>query len=486
MKRKAFPVLFLFLLISLCPPSAARADGGLWQRSKKELAKQARIAEKETKRIRKSGIFSVSVWKYAYIFGKPDKKGTQLSSTRYDSRGNKVEEKIFNTSDGSILSKIDYRYDSDGNLVEEVHSKGEEKTKIVYRYDSTGNKREMVSYRTDGSVDRKSVYSYNSDGYLTECLGYLSDGHPYSKESYAYDSAGNVIEEKNSLTRYVSRYDGDGNVVELVKFQRDFNSLDSVVYRVSDRLQFDYDASGNLVAQRAYKADSSIRATSNYAYDDKGNILQETDLTHDGHVDYTVTYTYDKKENVVEETGSEHGRPFRNSYRYDHRGNKREWIAFDQVGEPRNLTKYIYEKYSLNSKSEKADSTSPAAYVQPDTAEGHVVNEDLFQFLGCRIIASDGTYLGLVWADTTHPHSIVNAWGQYGFEGSPTSIFNPNCAYGGLHGVFSPFNRECPSPPSLYREGKFVSYLSDNTTFSPCVPASRLMTFLMQQVKSKE
>ena len=216
MKRKAFPVLFLFLLISLCPPSAARADGGLWQRSKKELAKQARIAEKETKRIRKSGIFSVSVWKYAYIFGKPDKKGTQLSSTRYDSRGNKVEEKIFNTSDGSILSKIDYRYDSDGNLVEEVHSKGEEKTKIVYRYDSTGNKREMVSYRTDGSVDRKSVYSYNSDGYLTECLGYLSDGHPYSKESYAYDSAGNVIEEKNSLTRYVSRYDGDGNVVELV------------------------------------------------------------------------------------------------------------------------------------------------------------------------------------------------------------------------------------------------------------------------------
>ncbi|MGA9405765.1 MAG: hypothetical protein WBW71_01405, partial [Bacteroidota bacterium] len=124
--------------------------------------------------------------------------------------------------------------------------------------------------------------------------------------------------------------------------------------------------------------------------------------------------------------------------------------------------------------------------IKPDTSEAHGMNEDLFQYLGCRIIASDGAYLGLVWADTSHPHSIVNPWGQYGFEGSPTSIFNPNCPYGGLRGVFSPFNKSCPSPPSLYREGKFVSYLSDNTSFNPRVPASRLITFLMQQAKSKE
>jgi hypothetical protein len=115
------------------------------------------------------------------------------------------------------------------------------------------------------------------------------------------------------------------------------------------------------------------------------------------------------------------------------------------------------------------DSSAQPEFIQPDTLEAHVMNEDLFQFLGCRIIASDGTYLGLVWADTSHPHSIVNAWGQYGFDGSPTSIFNPNCPYGGLKGVFSPFNRSCPNPPSLYREGKFVSYLTNNTSFSPRV-----------------
>jgi len=485
-RQTPFFPFFLAFALYCCTSLQASADEGIWQKSKKEVAKQERLSEKDRLRIRKSGIYSVSVWKYPYAFGKPDKKGIQISWVRYDVLGDKVEERTFNTNDGSVLLKIDYRYDGDGNLIEQLNTKGDEKTKTVFRYDSAGNKRQMVSYKPDGSVDRKSVYLYDANGNMVESLGYLSDGHLYSKETYAYDSTGNIVEQQNSLNRYASRYDGDGNVLELVKYQRDFNSLDSLIYRVSDRLEFEYDSLGFLTSQRAYRADSSLRASSTYRYDEKGNLLSEVDRGADGRIQYTVNYSYDKHDNLLEEAGSENGRPFKNAYRYDRRGNKREWIAYDQVGEPRSMVKYLYEKYAVRARKEPGDTSAPPAFIQPDTSEGHVLNEDLFQFLGCRIIASDGTYLGLVWADTTHPHSIVNAWGQYGFEGSPTSIFNPNCPYGGLHGVFSPFNKSCPSPPSLYREGKFVSYLSDNTTFSPCVPASRLMTFLMQQVKSKE
>ncbi|HTR81770.1 MAG TPA: hypothetical protein VMM58_09090 [Bacteroidota bacterium] len=456
------------------------------QKSKKDIAKQKQLEEKEQERIRKSGIYAVSVWKYDYSFGKPDKKGVELSFNRFDSKGRRVEEKTFNPADGSVVQTINCRYNSDDQVIEEVKAKGDEKTKTVYRYDSTGNRKEAVSYKPDGSVDRKSVFSYDDDGNLLESKGYLSDGHLFSKETYAYDSLGNVIEQKNSLDQFTYRYDDDGNMVELVKYRRDFNSLDSLVYVVSDRLTFEYDSLGNMTAQIVYKPDSSIKARSKYFYDDDWNLVNEVDYSFDNRVDYTISYTYDRRQNVVEEWGTDKGRPFRNIYRFDRRGNKREWISYDQVNEPRTMTKYLYEKYSVLVKKTAPDSNLAAEFVQPDTAESHVVNEDLFQFLGCRIIASDGTYLGLVWADTTHPHSIVNPWGQYGFEGSPTSIFNPNCPYGGLHGVFSPFNRDCPSPPSLYREGKFVSYLSDNTAFHPCVPASRLMTFLMQQVKSKE
>jgi hypothetical protein len=459
------------------------AQGGLLQKSKKDQTKEERLEQKERERIKTSGIFSMSVWKYNFIFGKPDKKGVQVSSVRYNTQGNKVEETIYNLDDANAFAKTNYKYDRRGNLIEEIKTKGENKTKIIYRYDSTDTKKEMVAYKPDGTVDRKAIYLYDGDNNMEESLGYLADGRLYSRESFGCDSSGNMIENKSSLARFTYGYDSDGNMIELVKYGRDFKTQDSLVYRISDRMTFEYDSLGNFNSTAVFKADGSVKANSKYQYDWNGNVIEEVEFSSDGRAVYRVSYRYDKRKNIIEDTGIEKGRPFKNTYKFDHKGNKKEWIAFDPVNEPKVLTKYIYEKYSTHRRSEVPDSSAQPEFIQPDTSEAHVLNEDLFQFLGCRIIASDGTYLGLVWADTSHPHSIVNAWGQYGFDGSPTSIFNPNSPYGGLRGVFSPFNKSCPSPPSLYREGKFVSYLTDNTSFSPRVAASRLMTFLMQQVK---
>jgi len=477
----------LVLLLSvLLFSKEGMAEGGLSQKSKREALKEKRLEQKELNRIRSSGLYSMSTWKYNYSFGKPEKKGIQLSSVRYNRNGYKVEETIYNPNDASIVLKSEYRYNEDGNLTEEVTTKGDSKTKAIYRYDSTGNKKEMVSYKQDGTVDRKGVYVYDGDNNLIESLGYLEDGRLFSKELYTYDSTGNVIQLLNSVSRFSYAYDADGNMIGITKYIRDFNNLDSAVYNVADRIAFVYNNLEDLAAEYVYRPDSSIKARSTFQYDVKGNMAAETEYSADGRVNYSAVYKYDRRGDLVEESGVEKDRPFKNVYKFDRNGNKKEWIVFDQVNEPKTLEKYIYEKYSMEMKPESSDSGVQAEYVQPDTSEGRVLNEDLFQFLGCRIIASDGAYLGLVWADTSHPHSIVNPWGQYGFEGSPTSIFNPNCPYGGLRGVFSPFNKSCPSPPSLYREGKFISYLSDNTAFNPRVPASRLMTFLMQQAKSKE
>ncbi len=484
-KPPLFSSLILVLSVLLFA-SEGLAEGGLSQKSKKEVLKDKRLELKELDRIKTSGVLSMSEWKYNYSFGKPEKKGIEISSVRYNSNGNKIEETIYNKNDGTVFSKTAYRYDLDGNLIEEATTKGDAKTKTIYRYDSAGNEKEMVSYKQDGTVDRKGIYVYDGDNNLVESLGYLSDGRLFSKELYAYDSNGNVIEQKNSISRYTYAYDGDGNMIEMIKYGRDFNNLDSAVYNIADRIAFVYDSLENLTSEYVYKPDSSIKAKSTFEYDRNGNLVAEVNYLSDGRVGYSVIYKYDNRGNVVEESGIEKDRPFKNLYKYDRKGNKKEWIVFDQVNEPKILEKYIYEKHSMQMNAEVADSGAQAEYIQPDTSEAHALNEDFFQFLGCRIIASDGAYLGLVWADTSHPHSIVNPWGQYGFEGSPTSIFNPNCPYGGLRGVFSPFNKSCPSPPSLYREGKFVSYLSDNTSFNPRVPASRLMTFLMQQAKSKE
>ncbi len=131
------------------------AAGGLSQKSKKEELKEKLLEKKELERIKASAIYSMSVWRYNYIFGKPDKKGIELSSVRYNTGGYKAQESVYNPNDGTVISKTDYRYDLDGNLVEEVTVKGDAKTKTIYRYDSTGNKKETVSYKQDGTVDRK-------------------------------------------------------------------------------------------------------------------------------------------------------------------------------------------------------------------------------------------------------------------------------------------------------------------------------------------
>lgn len=483
MNSKPFLLTVILSLSVLLSVSEGFAQGGLSQKSKRDLTKEERLEQKERERIKTSGIFSMSVWKYNFIFGKPDKKGVQVSSVRYNTQGHKVEETVYNLNDANAFAKTNYKYDRRGNLIEEIKTKGEIKTKIIYRYDSTDAKKEMVVYKPEGTVDRKAIYLYDGDNNMVESLGYLVDGRLYSRESFAYDSSGDMIENKSSLARFTYEYDSDGNMIELVKYGRDFKTHDSLVYRISDRMIFEYDSLGNLNSTAVLKVDGSVKAKSKYQYDRNGNVIEEVEFSSDGRAVYRVSYKYDKRRNIIEDSGIEKGHPFKNTYKFDRKGNKKEWIAFDQVNEPRILTKYVYEKYSTRRRSEVPDSSAQPEFIQPDTSEAHVMNEDLFQFLGCRIIASDGTYLGLVWADTSHPHSIANAWGQYGFDGSPTSIFNPNCPYGGLKGVFSPFNRSCPSPPSLYREGKFVSYLTDNTSFSPRVAASRLMTFLMQQEK---
>ena len=483
MNSRPFLLTVTLLLSVLLSVSEGFAQGGLSQKSKKDLTKEARLEQKERVRIKSSGIVFMSVWRYNFIFGRPEKKGIQISSVRYNTQGNKIEETVYNLNDANAFAKTSYRYDRRGNLIEEIKTKGEIKTKIIYRYDSTNTKKEMVVYKPDGTVDRKAVYLYDGDDNMVESLGYLADGRMYSRESFTYDSSSNMIENKSSLARFTYGYDSDGNMVELVKYGRDFKAQDSLVYRISDRMTFEYDSLEDLCSTAVFKADGSLKANSKYHYNGDGNVIEEVEFSSEGRAVYKVSYKYDKRKNIVEDSGIEKGHPFKNTYKFDRKGNKKEWIAFDQVYEPKVLTKYIYEKYSTQKKSEVPDSSAQPEFIQPDTSEAHVMNEDLFQFLGCRIIASDGTYLGLVWADTSHPHSIANAWGQYGFDGSPTSIFNPNCPYGGLKGVFSPFNKSCPSPPSLYREGKFVTYLTDNTSFSPRIAASRLMTFLMQQVK---
>jgi hypothetical protein len=184
----------------------------------------------------------------------------------------------------------------------------------------------------------------------------------------------------------------------------------------------------------------------------------------------------------VEESGTDRSMKFKMVYQYDTRGNKTEWVEYDQINEPVSVT-----KLSLSRSGANATAVNSAAAAAEDSLfadeDDPLNNEEFFQMLGSRIIAPDGTYLGMVLADTANPQSIINIWGQYGFSQSPTSIFNPSIPYGGDNGIFSPFNAQSPSPPSIYKDGKFFTYLTDNESYRPRTIPRKLVEFLKSLAK---
>lgn len=450
-------------------------------KNKKEIERDKAEIQKEKKKISSSGIYSVTTTKYSYKFGKPEKKGTIESIVRYNSNGEKIEEVTYSPIDGTVRTRTTYRYDSRGNLLEELLSKDESTFKTVHRYNTSGKRIETVQYKADGSVEKKTTFVYDDHNLLLETIGYLDDGRVYQRDSYFYDTDGNVIEFRNNLNKFLYFYDPRGNIEVIEKYVRYFQIADSVHYALSDRYLFEHDRSDNLVSMIHQKSDSTVRSRFQYLVNPKGQVIEEREFNADGRLVYSRKTSYNKNGNIVEETGFDIGRKFRHTYRYDSRGNKIEWITFDQVNEPQVSTKYTYNRYSsVQTAAASAPRVDTASYSMLDDA----TTEEFFQLLGGRIVAPDGGYLGMIIADTLDPQSIANAWGQYGYDESPTSIFNPAIPYGGTEGVFSPFNTNSPSPPSIYKEGKFFSYLTENENFRPRVSPKKLMFFLKNAAQS--
>ena len=91
-------------------------------------------------------------------------------------------------------------------------------------------------------------------------------------------------------------------------------------------------------------------------------------------------------------------------------------------------------------------------------------------------------YLGLISADTLHPKSIMNLYGEHGSDLSSHSIFGEG-PYSGLNGVFSPFNWECAVAPEIFKDSVFVAYLTENENIAPRISTYSLVGFLHDKVK---
>lgn len=474
--RQPFRWVFLLAFMGIAMTLQAQPSDFV-PKSRRTIEKERQELEAQRKRIVSSGIQSVYQTRFLYKFGKVNTAGITESLTRYDGKGNVVRLTTYNIADGSVDVVTNFRYDRNGNLVEELEKKNENTFKTVHRFNARNDRIETVIYKSEGAVDRKITYIYDETGLLLETVGRLDDGRIYMRDSYLYDGNGNVSEFRNNQRKFMMSYDRAGNLIEVRKYQRFFKSYDTIQFALNEQFQFDYDRAGHLVETRTYRSDSTLKSRTQYLVNERGNILAEKEFGSDGRTTYSKTLKYDKSGLLIEETGNDRALKFKEVYRYDQRGNRTEWTTYDQINEPVTVVRYTFGRVGNGSPQ-----SLPGLLGDDDTVyadeNGPVGTEELFQLLNARIIAPDGTYLGMIVADTANPQSIINSWGQYGFAQSPSSMFNPSIPYGGEQGVFSPFNPKCPSPPSIFKDGKFFSYLTENDNYRPRTSLRKLVDFL--------
>lgn len=135
--------------------------------------------------------------KNANVTAKEDyrKDGTikHTETTKYDSKGNKLEEIIYDASENQLnleknVKRV-FKYDKDDNKIEELEYDGSGKlvTKTQSSYTTNGDKILEVVYDVSGKLTKKIVYIYNAKGLRVEKKEYDGANMLLSDRKYTYE-----------------------------------------------------------------------------------------------------------------------------------------------------------------------------------------------------------------------------------------------------------------------------------------------------------
>ncbi|PTM59264.1 DNRLRE domain-containing protein [Desmospora activa] len=181
----------------------------------------------------------------------------------YDKNGNVTEQKL---TAGSMTVTQGFGYNGNNQL---THVKESNKNRAIYTY----NENNQVASRKneDGTI---SLFYYNGDGDLVEQVVFDKNGEQKESYTYTYDNKGNITRLKDSkgTTTYV--YD---ELEQLTKETRPDGTV----------TEYTYDATGNRLTKKVTKGSNTT--TTNYTYDDADQLTKV-----DGQA-----YSYDKNGNLT-------------------------------------------------------------------------------------------------------------------------------------------------------------------------------------------
>lgn len=189
---------------------------------------------------------------------------------KYNASGQLVEGATYDMEDSSLSSKITFIYDSKGNKIEEK----------IHNY---------KDYFTGGENQYSFYFEYDKKNKVVRQTG----GQAKFEHLYLYDKNGNEVDEKvldptgRLFTHTISSYDSNGYIAQRQQID---NRIEGQTQK--ECFLFEYDAQGNQI--RRIECDGDCKPISSIvkAYDDDDRIIEYLEVNNFGVVQATYTYKY--------------------------------------------------------------------------------------------------------------------------------------------------------------------------------------------------
>jgi len=234
-----------------------------------------------------------------------DDKISYKNEYKYDKHGNETDRVVYNYDDGEFVDKDEYKYtnkyDGDGALISttEYDSEGNKQREI--KYYSDGKEKSYVGYNGDGSVS--SMYEYDKHGNPTLSKYYYSDGRVHeTKYEFEYDKNDNITEilfkeyndgeltskskyefeyndDGNCISETYNRYDGDGKLMSRSKFEGEYDSDENLVSQITFEYNGDKELQSKQKTEFEYDENRHCTKKTVFAYDGKGKLTEKAVYT---------------------------------------------------------------------------------------------------------------------------------------------------------------------------------------------------------------
>jgi len=242
-------------------------------------------------------------------------------------------------------------YDKNGNeIVRNYYNLATEKPQesYVYQYDSN-NRKTLEMYVLQGiAFGGKTTYSYDQQGRKKEILVYSAKEELKDRLLYEYDSLGNLVAEKspNTLSMMIKevlyKYDERNNLIEKKNVKTTFVKEDDLFREI-----YLYDEHNRLISKVHYDGKDAFVWIYTVKYDAHNRIVSEETKNSKGKVTSSATYTYNKKGQLISTYNfdiAEKIPPMRIDYQYDKKGlNTLRHIYVQNAQTPTITKRYYYD-----------------------------------------------------------------------------------------------------------------------------------------------